>query len=109
MFADVAFPISGFQTFTYKIPVNLVKDITIGSRVKVQFGYRKTNGIIIGIKQKSSYSGEIKEISELVDDVTIMTPELWKLIKWMSHYYMTPVGKVATLVLPKNLSTLHSW
>ncbi len=108
MFVDVAFPISGFQTFTYKVPVNLVKHIQIGSRVRVQFGAQKTNGIITGIKQKTSYFGKVREISALVDDVKIMTPELWKLIQWMSHYYMTSVGQVAKAVLPKNLSTRYN-
>nr|MBC8467690.1 hypothetical protein [Candidatus Neomarinimicrobiota bacterium] len=38
MFAEIAFPISGFQTFTYKIPKGLAQEVQIGSRVNVQFG-----------------------------------------------------------------------
>lgn len=108
MFADVAFPISGFQTFTYKIPKELAQDVQVGSRVKVQFGPRKTHGIVTGIKQKSSFSGKIKEIGGLVDDLPIMTPQLWKLIQWMSEYYVAPLGQVGKAVLPKNLSTRYN-
>ena len=108
MFADVAFPISGFQTFTYKIPKDLVQDVQIGSRVTVQFGPRKTQGIVTGLKTKSSFSGKIKDITGLVDDLPIMTPELWKLIQWMSQYYLAPIGQVGKAVLPKNLSTRYN-
>ncbi|MBT3502142.1 MAG: primosomal protein N' [Candidatus Marinimicrobia bacterium] len=108
MFADVAFPISGFQTFTYKIPKDLVSEVQIGSRVTVQFGPRKTQGIVTGLKNESSFSGKIKDIAGLVDNLPIMTPELWKLIQWMSQYYVTPLGQVGKAVLPKNLSTRYN-
>ena len=86
MFADVAFPISNFITFTYKVPQKIAQDVQIGSRVNVQFGPRKTQGIITALNIKSSFSGKLKEIDGLVDDLPIMTQELWKLIQWMSEY-----------------------
>ena len=36
-----------------------------------------------------------------------MTPSLWKLIKWVSIYYMTPIGKVANSVVPTSLSSSY--
>ena len=108
MFADVAFPISNFITFTYKIPEKIAQDVKIGSRVNVQFGPRKTQGIITELNTKSSFVGKLKEIDDLVDDLPIMTQELWKLIQWMSEYYVTPLGQVGKAVLPKNLSTRYN-
>ena len=108
MFAEVAFPISGFLTFTYKIPKDLSQDIQIGSRVKAPFGSRNAQGIVTQLKSASSFKGKMKEISGMVDDLAIMTPELWKLIQWMSQYYITPLGQVAKTVLPKNLSTRYT-
>lgn len=108
MFADVAFPISNFITFTYKVPQKIAQDVQIGSRVNVQFGPRKTQGIITALNIKSSFSGKLKEIDGLVDDLPIMTQELWKLIQWMSEYYVTPLGQVGKAVLPKNLSTRYN-
>jgi primosomal protein N' (replication factor Y) len=108
MFAEIAFPISGFQTFTYKIPKDLAQEVQIGSRVNVQFGPRKIHGIVTGLKSTSSFKGKIKDITGLVDDLPIMTPELWKLIQWMSQYYVTPLGQVGKAVLPKNLSTRYN-
>ncbi len=107
MFAEVAFPISNFQTFTYVIPKGLKKGIQLGSRVFAPLGKRNCQGIIIKITSKTSYLGKTKAIYSLVDDVPVVTPELWKLICWMSRYYMTPLGQVAKTVLPKQLSTRY--
>ena len=107
MFAEVAFPISNFQSFTYAIPKELKKEIQLGSRVLAPFGKRNCQGIILSIKSTTSYSGKIKFIHSFVDDIPVVTPELWKLICWMSKYYMTPIGQVAKTVLPKNLSTRY--
>ena len=108
MFAEVAFPISNFITFTYKVPKKIVQDVKIGSRVNVQFGSRKTQGIITELNIQSSFAGKLKEIDSLVDDFPIMTHKLWKLIQWMSEYYLTPLGQVGKAVLPKNLSTRYN-
>ena len=108
MFVEVAFPISGFQTFTYKISQQLRQKIQIGSRVKVPFGQRATQGIVIKIKNSTSFHGKVKDISGLVDDISIMTPELWKLINWISDYYLTPIGQVAKTVFPRALSTRYT-
>lgn len=108
MFAEVAFPISGFQTFTYKISKQLTPKIKIGSRVKAPFGHKAAQGIVIKIKNSTSFHGKVKDISGLVDDISIMTPELWKLINWISDYYLTPIGQVAKTVFPGTLSTRYT-
>ena len=107
MFAEVAFPISNFQTFSYSIPNDLIKKVQIGSRVIAPFGNRSSQGIVVEVLKENSYKGKIKPISSLVDDIQVVTPELWKLISWISKYYMTPLGQVAKVVLPNNLSTRY--
>ena len=62
MFVEVAFPISDFQTFTYKIPKQLKPKIKIGSRVKAPFGQRTAQGIVIKIKNSKSFHGTVKDI-----------------------------------------------
>ena len=107
MFAEVAFPISNFKTFTYSIPDDLIEKLQIGSRVTAPFGKRKLQGIVVNVLKENSYKGEIKPIGDLIDDFQVVTPELWKLISWISKYYMTPLGQVAKAVLPNNLSTRY--
>lgn len=108
MFADVAFPISSFQTFTYKIPEELLSRVSVGVRVKAPFGSRKIQGIVVGIHDQSKFTGRLRFISELVDDQPVMDEKLWKLINWLSSYYFTPIGQTARTVLPANLSTRYT-
>ena len=53
MFAEVAFPIRGFNTFTYRIPKASTGKIEIGTRVKVSFGYKQVIGLVVKIKRSS--------------------------------------------------------
>ena len=105
MFAEVALPIRSFQTFTYSIPNKHVSDIAIGTRVSLPFRNKTIQGIVVNIKKTNSYLGPLKKIIEPVDKVQVITPPLWELIKWVSKYYMTPIGKVANSVVPRSLSS----
>ena len=107
MFVEVAFPISNFKTFTYEVPDSLNLSLQIGSRVIAPFGRRKLQGIVVKVLKEKTYQGQTKPIYELIDDYPVVTTELWKLITWISNYYMTPIGQVAKAVFPKNLSTRY--
>ena len=108
MFVEVALSISTFQTFTYKVPKDLIDKIQIGLRVKVNVGSRSLLGVVISINKKTNYSGQIKPLSKIIDDNPIITNELWLLIKWISYYYVTPIGKVFNSVLPLKLSSNYT-
>ena len=108
MFAEVAFPISNFQKFTYEIPNHLIKKIQVGTRVIAPLRKRNSQGIVVNIVDNFNYKGKIKHIKDLIDDNQVVTKELWDLINWISDYYLTPIGQVAKAVLPTNLSTRYT-
>ncbi len=108
MFVDVAFPISSYKVFSYRVPGAFSKSIAVGSRVKAPLGKRTAQGIVVCIRKKTEFKGRIKEISGLVDDKPILNEALWRLITWVSEYYLVPLGKAATAVLPTRLSTEYS-
>ena len=107
MFADVSFPISSYQTFSYEIPESILGKVKVGVRVNVTLGRRKAQGIVIGLKNVSGFKGRIRPIESLVDDQTVLDRHLWKLINWLADYYNTPVGIAAKTTLPANLSTRY--
>ena len=113
MFAEVSLPISSFKTFTYLVPENLETQSLIGSRVTVPFGNRKVSGVIVSLMDSTSFSGEVKSISSFDDDAPIISQNLWKLVRWVSHYYITPIGVVYNTVLSftisKNYIPRQSW
>ena len=55
MFAEVALSISTFQSFTYKIPPDLIQIAQTGCRVKVPLGNRVAYGVITAINDVSLY------------------------------------------------------
>ena len=85
MFADVSFPISSYQIFSYKIPKSLSGKVAVGMRVKAMFGRRKAQGIVVKIKKISEFKGHIRPIESLVDDQPVLDPTLWKLINWLAE------------------------
>ena len=107
MFADVSFPISSYQIFSYKIPKSLSGKVAVGMRVKAMFGRRKAQGIVVKIKKTTEFKGRIRPIESLVDDQPVLDPTLWKLINWLAEYYYTPLGIAAKTALPSNLSTRY--
>ena len=108
MFAEVSLPISSFQTFTYSIPENLKKSLLVGLRVKVPFGARRVNGIIVSLIEDSSFDGNLKSIINIVDNTPVLSYELWKLVNWISHYYVAPIGLAYNTVLPFTLLSNYS-
>jgi len=107
MFADIAFPISSYQVFTYKVPPVLEDQIQVGFRVLAPFGRRKSRGIVVGLKEQTTFSGSMKMLESLVDDQPVLDEGLWKLLLWLSDYYFTPLGQAAKTALPSNLSTRY--
>ena len=106
MFVDVAFPISQYQVFTYEIPKQFTEIVSVGVRVRAPIGKRILPGIIVKLTKETSFSGKTRKISEVIDDTPIIDESLWQLIQWISNYYITPLGKAAT-VIPANLSVKY--
>ena len=113
MFAEVSLPISSFQTFTYLVPEDLKKEAITSVRVQVPFGNRKVSGIIVSLKGKSSFDGQLKSIIKIDPNSPTLSKELWRLVKWISHYYVTPIGLAYNAVLPfgliKGYSPRQAW
>ena len=103
MFVDVAFPISSYQVFTYAVPKQFSEVVNVGVRVKVPIGKKILPGVIVKRSSSTAFSGKIKKIIEVLDDVPIFNETLWRLIMWISDYYLVALGKAAT-VIPSELS-----
>ena len=97
MYAQVCFPFFINKTFTYKVPIKLHAIITEGDLVDVKFKNKECKGFVVSCSDSVSYKGKINSIKS-VDHQTI-PDDLWDTIKWMSNYYVTPIGKITQTVL----------
>lgn len=78
--------------FDYAIPPELLPQIKIGVLVEVPFHGRKIEGIVIDIKRSSSIPN-LKKISLIIDPEPVIDKLHLELAKWMSDYYLAPLGK----------------
>ena len=86
MIAQVSVDVAAKQTdrvFEYHIPQELT-DVAVGSRVVVPFGRRKVQGFVVGISKTTSYTGKLKDLLVVVDELPPLTPELITLSKTLA-------------------------
>ncbi len=94
---EVAVPTPLAQTFTYTFD----SDIAPGTRVLVPFGPRKVVGVSLGATANpgtSTYS--LKQVHSIIDSAPVYSPVLLEIARWISSYYMHPIGEVLRTMLP---------
>lgn len=99
---DVILPVPFGETFSYILPSNW--SVRSGCRVVVPFGARKhVTGIIVGVNQKPNPDFSLKEITEVLDVVPIVSVLDIKFWRWIADYYMCSLGEVMHAALPGGL------
>lgn len=100
-FAGVAMEQGIDRVLDYSIPKRLVEQLRIGQRVRVPLGRgnKVTRGYVVSIHPTSDYP-KIKPLTDLEDDRVLVAPKLMTLARWMSRYYVTPLGMVLESVIP---------
>ncbi|HTX17351.1 MAG TPA: primosomal protein N' [Bacteroidota bacterium] len=102
-FVDVALPLPLDQTYTYSLPPQLSSAVRLGSRVLVPFGNKRLSGIAVNFPSASSVA-RLKPVLELLDIEPAITAELLSLGRWISEYYLAPLGEVLKAFLPQGTS-----
>lgn len=97
---DVAVPFPVDKLFTYAVPEALRGRVKPGSRVLVPFGPRRVTAYAIAERRRAPGAFKVREIAGLVDEEPLLTAELLDLARWMSEYYLHPIGEVLGAVLP---------
>jgi primosomal protein N' (replication factor Y) len=100
-FAGVALEQGIDRTLDYAIPAALVNDLKVGQRVRVPLGRKNkpTTGYVISIADATDYP-RVKALLGIEDDRVLVAPQLMRLARWMSRYYITPLGTVLESVIP---------
>src|SRR3954466_4439333 len=103
MLVDVALPVPLFQSFTYEVDDAAAPRAATGMRAVVPFHGRKMLGVILG--PGSTKPGlKLKRVHELPDRGAVVSPALIELARWMSEYYVVPIGVVLRTILPAALT-----
>ena len=97
-YADIALPVPLDQTFTYEVN-GVVPEV--GARVLVPFSGQRLMGVVMRVHDDAPADDfEIKPIQQILDDAALLPDELMELARWISQYYLAPLGEVLRGMLP---------
>jgi primosomal protein N' (replication factor Y) len=99
----VGLPVS--KTFHYRIPEKMRGSLQIGMRVLVPFKGRKVTGFAIDLLDHPPKEVEekLREVEDLLDEVPLISPQMVRFCRWISNYYLYPLGEVIKTGLPPGL------
>ena len=87
--------------FDYLIPDGV--DVQTGMRVRVPFGAgnRPTMGIVLGVSEVSSFEGNLKEITEVLDLTPILSSKQIELAKFIRSDAICPMCRCFNQMIPQ--------
>ncbi len=98
-YAAVSLSVSVDKSFTYAVPVGLVKDVAVGKRVLVPFGKRLLTGYVTALLDTTDIE-KVRDIKDVLDAVPLFDESGLKFFSWISSYYLAPLGQVLALIHP---------
>ena len=106
-YANVAFPLSVDQVFTYGVPPELDAVLQPGTRVLAPFRGPLQEGVVVERLDETDLAPKlIKNISECLDEETAtFSAELLALTKWMAEYYVCSWGTALFCAVPAAVRT----
>jgi len=102
-YIDVAVSLPVFNTYTYSVPKPFQDIIAPGKRVLVPFGKRKITGYVLECTTHSDITG-IKDIIDILDEIPLFPASMIPFFKWLSEYYIHPMGEVIKEALPGGIN-----
>ena len=118
MFVKVAIDLALDRLFTYEVPVELSGEIKVGQLLRVPFGHREARGFALEIatrnpelptsnsqlttpnSQLTTPNYKIKPILGIADPAPFFSPEMLKLVRWISDYTCSPIEMCLKAAVP---------
>jgi primosomal protein N' (replication factor Y) len=100
-YANIIVTIPHKEAFTYRIPNSVKHWVEPGVQVIIPFGVRYVSGIVLEVinrRPTNLAEKDIKDIHDLVLPELLIQPELMKLLKWISDYYICQLGEAYRLI-----------
>jgi primosomal protein N' (replication factor Y) len=97
LFCDVALPVPLDMAFTYAVPPGM--EPVVGARVLVPFRQQRMSGIVVELHDRAPQV-KTKKVIEVLDLAPVLDEQLLKLGRWISDYYLAPIGEVFRTMLP---------
>ena len=102
-YVDVILPLPLEGLFTYAVSEELATQVREGVRVVVPFNKSKRYTAIAVRIHDEKPEFEVKPVISVLDKSPLLLPAQLNLWKWISNYYMAPLGEVMNAALPAGL------
>ena len=88
--------------FDYAIPPHLQGMVRVGQRVSVPFRSqnRQSRGYIVGFAERSEFAGELQPLSEMLGEVPVLSPEIYRLARELADRAGGSAGDILRLAIP---------
>ena len=96
-FCDVALPVPLDMVFTYRVPAESAP--VVGGRVLVPFRQQRMTGVVVELHDRKP-AVATKSLLNTLDQTPVLDDLLLRLGRWISHYYLAPLGEVFRTMLP---------
>lgn len=100
---EVAVPLPIDGTFHYLVPQRLAEKMRPGIRILVPFARRKVTAYLLGFGAPPE-GQRLREILDVLDDEPLWTEGELAFFRWVSDYYMHPLGEVLKTALPAGIN-----
>ena len=102
---EVAIGLPVSKTFHYRIPERMRESVQVGMRVLVPFKGRKVTGFTLDLLDHPPPGVEekLKDLEDLLDEAPLVDRPMLHFCRWISDYYLHPLGEVIKTSLPPGL------
>jgi len=103
---EVAVVLPVTSTYHYRVPPELTEKAAVGRQVLVPFGRRRLTGYILSVGSQAPADTEttIRDILRITSEEFYFTEAHLPFYRWLSSYYLAPLGAVIQSVLPRGAS-----
>ena len=101
-YVEVALPPPLPRELTYAVPGESIGDVRPGTVVLVPVNNRLVTGFVTGDTEPSGSlsPAKIRDLVQVLDADSPLTPEVVDLCRWMASYYRAPIGSALAAALP---------
>jgi len=98
-FASFAIALPLYRVFEYRIDDS--EPVVAGTRYRLPFAQGTRTGVALSVSDSTDFDAErIKPIEARIDQQPLLSEHMLALAKWMSEYYLQPLGEVIFQCLP---------
>lgn len=102
---EVILPGNISDSFHYSIPKQFQSAATLGKRVMVPLGARRTIGFVIGSSEPPE-GIPLRDIIDVIDNEPLFDKTRLEFFKWVADYYICPLGAVIKTAHPSGLGSM---